>query len=73
MAAVNPVLLGLLTVLAATYHLLGLSSPARRRRREARAVQGLLLGEIHEGTRSFDDPGVRDLLAWCRLRTGGGR
>lgn len=61
----NEVLVGLLLVLAAGYRLAAGWAPARRRRREARAVRRLLLAEIHDGRRSFDDPGVHDLLAWC--------
>ncbi|MFI7587853.1 hypothetical protein ACIB24_12335 [Spongisporangium articulatum] len=62
---VTPLLLGLLLV---GYRAAGMLSPLSRRRREARAVQRLVLREINEGKRSFDDPDVRDLLTWCRTR-----
>ena len=67
----NPVLIGLLLALAAGYLAAAAFAPARRRRREARAVRALLLREINSGERSFDDPEVRDLLAWCRVTAAG--
>ena len=65
----NWVLAGVLVLLALGYATASALGPARRRRREARAVRVLLLREIHSGQRSFDDPAVRELLAWCRTRS----
>lgn len=61
----NLVLLGLVAVLAASYHAARLLSRSSQRQRDARALRHFISRDIRAGRRSLDDAVVAEVLDWC--------